>query len=83
MITVKLPSLLHKELGEEEYTSKARTVGELLEELANRYGSEIISRYQRHFAGFVNGRDSRELKGEKTKLRKGDTVQIYLVIAGG
>ncbi len=82
MITVKLPSLLHKDAGEKEYQSSAKTVGAVLKELPKRYGSDF-SRYTSHYAVFVNGTDSRQLKGKRTKLKPGDEVQIFLVVAGG
>ncbi len=82
MITVKLPALLHKDAGEKEYESNAKNVGAVLKEIPKRYGSEF-SRYTKHYAVFVNGTDCRELKGKRTKLKPGDEVQIFLVIAGG
>ena len=82
MITVKLPSLLHKDAGEKEYQSSAKNVGAVLKELPKRYGSEF-ARYSKHYAIFVNGTDCRQLKGNRTKLKPGDEVQIFLVIAGG
>ena len=64
MITVKLPSLLHKELGK-----RSNQQGPDRWRITGRTGQSLWLRnhlrYQRHFAVFVNGRDSRELKGEK------------------
>ncbi len=82
MITVKLPSLLHKDTGVKEYQSSAKNVGAVLKELPEKYGTEF-SRYTKHYAIFVNGTDCRQLKGKRTKLNPGDEVQLFLVIAGG
>lgn len=81
-VTVKLNSMLRKEAGTKEFESSARTVGAVMDELLQRFGTQV----NRHLDGcmvLVNGRNAELMRGKKTKLRSGDEVSIIPRIAGG
>ncbi|MDI6873570.1 MAG: MoaD family protein [Actinomycetota bacterium] len=82
MPLVKLYATLRKAAGEKEYPSQARTVGQVLEELRERYGDGVI-RYLRGCIVLVNGQNIGYLKGKRTKLKAEDEVSIFPPLAGG
>lgn len=82
MPLVKLYAILRKVAGEKEYRSGARNVGQVLEELRERYG-DGVSRYLRDCIVLVNGQNIGYLKGKRTKLEVDDEVSIFPPLAGG
>ncbi len=82
MVTVKMHSLLRRAAGEGQFDCSAGSVKDALKEVLARYGPEV-ERYLKDSIVMVNGRNSADLKGKRTKLKDGDEVAIYPRIAGG
>ncbi|MBC7252912.1 MAG: MoaD family protein [Actinobacteria bacterium] len=82
MPLVKLYATLRKAAGEKEYRSRARNVGQVLEELRERYG-DGVDRYLRGCIVLVNGQNVGYLKGKRTKLKEEDEVSVFPPLAGG
>jgi len=82
MIRVRFYASLHVAAGERDYRSSARTVGELLREVEERYGDRLGA-HLKNCAVAVNGRKIEGLKGARTRLRDGDEVALFPRIVGG
>ncbi len=82
MPRVKLYATLRKAAGEKEYLSQARNVGQVLEELHERYGAGV-ERYLNGCIVLVNGQNVGYLKGRRTRLKAEDEVSVFPPLAGG
>lgn len=76
--------------GEQIWKQPAETVGDLLCDLCDRYGSEFrrwLVDENGDFGGLsivlVNGVDTRSLQGMDTPLQPEDTIAIFPPVAGG
>ncbi|OGP58217.1 MAG: hypothetical protein A2V67_05720 [Deltaproteobacteria bacterium RBG_13_61_14] len=82
MITVKLFADLREAAGVKDLELQAQTVAEALAQLRARFGEKLEAHLPRA-AVLVNGENVRFLKGEKTRLKPGDTLSLLPPVAGG
>ena len=82
MIEVRLFASLRSAAGEKSYISNAATVGELLQEAAERYGGEFAERLKIATV-LVNGKNIVQLRWKKTRLKEGDVISLFPPLAGG
>ncbi|MFA5780305.1 MAG: ubiquitin-like small modifier protein 1 [Elusimicrobiota bacterium] len=89
-IKVRIPTPLQKLTdGKSEVESSGKTVIQLIDELEKKYPGikerlcDEKGNIRRFINIFVNEKDIRFLKGQKTKLKNGDEVSIIPAIAGG
>lgn len=85
MIEVKLFATLRREAGEKGFemdASSASSVEEVLREAASRYGPALREQMKTATV-LVNGRNSVQLKGKRTRLADGDVVSLFPPMAGG
>jgi molybdopterin synthase sulfur carrier subunit len=82
------PLLTYTE-NRKEVDAKGSTLSEALDFLGRKYpglGDSICDEHGkvREFINlFVGGREMRDLEGERTKLKDGDTVYVIPSVAGG
>jgi molybdopterin synthase sulfur carrier subunit len=75
--------------NKKEVDAKGSTLGEALDSLGRKYpglGDSIRDEQGkvREFINlFVGGREMRDLQGERTRLKDGDTVYVIPSVAGG
>jgi sulfur-carrier protein len=88
-VTVKIPTQLRPVTGGESETEAAgATVGEVLDDLFDRYG-DLRDRIcedgtlRRFVNVYVGGEDIRYLSGLETEVSDGDEVTILPAVAGG
>jgi sulfur-carrier protein len=88
-VTVKIPTQLRAvTAGEAETEADGGTVGEVLDDLFDRY-SELRERIcedgtlRRFVNVYVGGEDIRFLSGLDTEVAEGDEVTILPAVAGG
>jgi molybdopterin synthase sulfur carrier subunit len=88
-VTVKIPTQLRPVTdGEAETEAAGTTVGEVLDDLFERYG-ELRDRIcedgslRRFVNVYVGGEDIRYLSGLETEVSDGDEVTILPAVAGG
>jgi molybdopterin synthase sulfur carrier subunit len=88
-VTVKIPTQLRAvTAGDSEAEAAGGTVGEVLDDLFDRYG-ELRERIcedgtlRRFVNVFVDGEDIRFLAGLETEVSDGDEVTILPAVAGG
>jgi sulfur-carrier protein len=88
-VTVKIPTQLRPVTGGESETEAAgTTVGEVLDDLFDRYG-DLRDRIcedgtlRRFVNVYVGGEDIRYLSGLETEVSDGDEVTILPAVAGG
>lgn len=89
-IKVRIPTPLQKLTdGKSEVESSGKTVIQLIDELEKKYPGtkerlcDEKGNIRRFINIFVNEKDIRFLKGQKTKLKNGDEISIIPAIAGG
>ena len=89
-IKVRVPTPLQKLTdGKAEVECKGATVIELVNNLEKKYPGtkerlcDENGNIRRFINIFVNEKDIRFLKGQKTKLKNGDEISIIPAIAGG
>ena len=88
-VTVKIPTQLRPVTqGEAETAASGGTVGEVLDDLFERYGDlrERICEdgsLRRFVNVYVDGEDIRFLSGLETEVSDGDEVTILPAVAGG
>jgi len=89
-ITVKIPTILRRHVGgAAEVVGKGGTVGDLLQDLEQRYPGitgGILNPdggLHRFVNLYVNGEDVRYLGSLETEVNEGDTVSILPAVAGG
>jgi sulfur-carrier protein len=88
-VTVKIPTQLRQVTGGESETEAAgATVGEVLDDLFDRY-ADLRDRIcedgtlRRFVNVYVGGEDIRYLSGLETEVSDGDEVTILPAVAGG
>jgi len=79
---VKFYATLRHAAGVREAELQADSVNELLELLSRQYGGKL-DRYLKLSIVLVNGRNVRDLKGIKTRIKPDDVVSIYPPLGGG
>ena len=82
MAKVKFYATLRHAAGVREAELQADSVNELLELLSRQYGGKL-DRYLKLSIVLVNGRNVRDLKGIKTRIKPDDVVSIYPPLGGG
>ena len=89
-VTVRIPTALRAYAGQDAKTPvDAATVGEALQALVSRHPALRTHLYEqdgrlRSFVNvYVGDRDVRELQGQDTPVREGDTLLIVPSVAGG
>jgi molybdopterin converting factor small subunit len=90
MVRILFPSLIVKVTGEKETQVEARTLGEAVERLVERYGESFekaifdrpgeINRYLRFY---IRGRPVQEHYDLQTRLEEGDEIVLLIIISGG
>jgi len=90
MVKVLFPSLLMKATGEKETEVPARTIGEVIDGLVEKYGdplreiifeeSGVLNRYLKFY---IKGRRASRYDTLGTRLKDGDEVAILVIIGGG
>ena len=82
MVRVKLLSYLGRDVGVEETTAEATSVGRLLAALSARFG-EPFDRNVKRCKVLVNGENVAFMKATATPLNDGDEVALLPPLAGG
>lgn len=89
-VKIRIPTPLQKLTGgKSEVESSGKTVIEMVNNLEKKYPGtkerlcDEKGNVRRFINVFVNEKDIRFLKGQKTKLKNGDEVSIIPAIAGG
>jgi MoaD family protein len=89
-VQVKIPTVLRKHTdGEAQVQASGATIGELVEDIANRYPdfkAKVVSedgQLHRFINVYSNDEDVRYLDGLNTKVSDGDVVSILPAVAGG
>ncbi|MBI5573034.1 MAG: MoaD/ThiS family protein [Elusimicrobia bacterium] len=90
VVKIRIPTPLQKLTdGKSEVESSGKTVIQLIDELEKKYSGikerlcDEKGNIRRFINIFVNEKDIRFLKGQKTKLKNGDEISIIPAIAGG
>lgn len=90
MVRFLFPSLFLKITKEKETDIEAKTLGEALEGLVEKYGDsfrdlilEKPGELNRYLRFFIKGRSISELNDMDTQLGEGDEIAILIIIGGG
>jgi len=90
MVKVKFSSIISNKYGDKELILEARTVEEVIDILAKKYGEDFRvsvcnenGKISRLLNLLLNRRNIRYMDGIKTKLKDNDELLIYPSVAGG
>lgn len=90
MATFLFPSLLSRVTNEKKTEIAAKTLGEAVEKLVEKYGkpfSEILfeesGEINRYFRFYVKGRSASEFNDMNATLNDEDEIAILIIIGGG
>ncbi len=79
-ITVRIPINLRRKIGKDSVSIDAENVKETLEKLESKFGEKFSEGF---YIFLLNGRIVDKKKLNQTKLSPGDTLYIFLPVAGG
>ncbi len=90
MVRVLFPSLIYKVTNQKETEVSARTLGEVIDRLVEKYGEpfermifESPGEVNRYLRFYIKGRPVQEHNKLDTKLNEDDEVVVLIIIGGG